>query len=118
MRSGQVLDLSPGDFDRQFKAYLESILGGALKHVDFEILGQRELMNSPERLETLLEKEPNNFFANLKMAGYHRERGEEDAAVGLLSRAKAVFPAYAARTALTANSAGFTATGPDRGSHR
>ena len=91
----QVLDLSPGDFDRQFKAYLESILGGALKHVDFEILGQRELMNSSERLEALLAKQPNNFFANLKMAGYHRERGEEEAAVGLLSRAKAVFPAYA-----------------------
>lgn len=91
----QVLDLSPEDFDRQFKAYLESILGGALEHVDFQVLGQRELMNSPERLEALLAEQPNNFFANLKMAGYHRERGEEDAAIRLLSRAKAAFPAYA-----------------------
>lgn len=91
----QVLDLSPEDFDRQFKAYLESILGSALEHVDFQILGQRELMHSPDRLEALLAEQPNNFFANLKMAGYHRERGEEDAAIRLLSRAKAVFPAYA-----------------------
>ena len=91
----QVLDLSPEDFDRQFKAYLDSSLGDALEHVDFQVLGQRELMNSPERLEALLAEQPNNFFANLKMAGYHRQRGEEEAAIRLLSRAKAVFPAYA-----------------------
>lgn len=91
----QVLDLSPEDFDRQFKAYLDSSLGGALEHVDFQVLGQRELMSSPERLQALLAEQPDNFFANLKMAGYYRERGEEEAAIGLLSRAKRVFPAYA-----------------------
>ena len=91
----QVLDLSPEDFDRQFQDYLESILGGALEHVDFQLLGQKELMNSPGRLEALLAEQPNNFFANLKMAGYYRERGETDAAIGSLSRAKSVFPAYA-----------------------
>ncbi len=91
----QVLDLSPEDFDRQFQDYLESILGGALEHVDFQLLGRKELMNSPERLQALLDEQPHNFFANLKMAGYYRERGEEDAAIPLLSRAKSVFPAYA-----------------------
>ena len=91
----QVLDLSPADFDRQFKAYLGSVLGGALEHVDFQVLGRKELMNSPQRLKALLNEQPNNFFANLKMAGYYRERGEEDAAISLLSRAKSVFPAYA-----------------------
>ncbi len=91
----QVLDLSPGDFDRQFQDYLESILGDALEHVDFQLLGQKELMNSPERLKALLAEQPNNFFANLKMAGYYRERGEEDAAIPLLSRAKSVFPGFA-----------------------
>ncbi|MCY3756774.1 MAG: tetratricopeptide repeat protein [Acidobacteria bacterium] len=91
----QVLDLSPEEFDRRFQDYLESILGGALEHVDFQLLGQKELMNSPERLEALLAEQPHNFFANLKMAGYYRERGEEDAAIPLLSRAKSVFPAYA-----------------------
>lgn len=91
----QVLDLSPEEFDRQFKDYLGSVLGGALEHVDFQLLGQQELMNSPERLKALLDEQPNNFFANLKMAGYYRERGEEDAAIPLLSRAKSVFPAYA-----------------------
>ena len=91
----QVLDLSPGDFDRRFQDYLESNLGGALEQVDFQILAQKELMNSPQRLQALLAEQPNNFFANLKMAGYYRERGEEDAAIPLLSRAKSVFPAYA-----------------------
>ena len=91
----QVLDLSPEDFDRQFQDYLESILGGALEHVDFQLLGRKELMNSPERLQALLDEQPHNFFANLKMAGYHRERGQEDAAISLLSHAKSVFPAYA-----------------------
>ncbi len=91
----QVLNLSPEDFDRQFTAYLESILGGALEHVDFQVLGRKGLMNSPERLKALLQEQPNNFFANLRMAGYYRERGEEDAAIPLLSRAKSVFPAYA-----------------------
>lgn len=91
----QVLDLSPEAFDRRFQDYLESILGGALEHVDFQLLGQKELMNSPERLKALLAEQPHNFFANLKMAGYYRERGEEDAAIPLLSRAKSVFPAYA-----------------------
>ena len=91
----QVLDLSPEDFDRQFQDYMQSILGGALEHVDFQLLGQKELINSPERLEALLDEQPHNFFANLKMAGYYRERGEEDAAIPLLSRAKSVFPAYA-----------------------
>lgn len=91
----QVLDLSPEDFDRQFKDYLGSVLGGALEHVDFQVLGRKELMNSPERLKALLDEQPNNFFANLKMAGYYRERGEEDAAIPLLSRAKSVFPAFA-----------------------
>ena len=91
----RVLDLSPEDFDRQFQDYLESTLGGALEHVDFQLLGQKELMNSPERLEALLAEQPHNFFANLKMAGYYRERGEEDAAIPLLSRAKSVFPGFA-----------------------
>jgi len=91
----QVLDLSPEDFDGQFQDYLESVLGGALEHVDFQLLEKKELMNSPQRLEALLAEEPHNFFANLKMAGYYRERGEEDAALPLLSRAKSVFPAYA-----------------------
>ncbi len=90
----QVLGLSPPEFDRQFMAYLESTLGTALEHVDFETLQQKDLMRTPERLEALLDKQPNNFFANLRMAGYHRERGEEEAAIRLLSRAKAVFPAY------------------------
>lgn len=91
----QVLDLSPEDFDRRFQDYLESMLGGALEHVDFQLLGRKELMNSPERLQALLDEQPHNFFANLKMAGYYRERGQEDAAIPLLSRAKSVFPAYA-----------------------
>ena len=91
----QVLELSPEDFDRQFQDYLESILGSALEHVDFQLLEKKELMNSPERLKALLAEQPHNFFANLKMAGYYRERGEKDAAIPLLSRAKSVFPAYA-----------------------
>ncbi len=91
----QVLDLSPRDFDLQFTDYLESIIGSALEHVDFEILQQPDLMQTPRRLEALLDKQPNNFFANLRMAGYHRERGEDEAAIRLLSRAKAIFPAYA-----------------------
>ena len=91
----QVLDLSPEDFDRQFQDFLESVLGGALEHVDFQLLEKKELMNSPQRLEVLLAEQPHNFFANLKMAGYYRERGEKDAAIRSLNRAKSVFPAYA-----------------------
>ena len=90
----QVLGLSPQDFDRRFKGYLDSTIGEALENVDFDLLQHKELMNTPEQLEALLDEQPNNFFANLRMAGYHRERGEEQAAIRLLGRAKSVFPAY------------------------
>jgi tetratricopeptide (TPR) repeat protein len=51
-------------------------------------------MQDPKKLEALLADQPDNFFANLKLASYHRKEGEHAKAVGYLNKAKSIFPGY------------------------
>ena len=104
----QVLDLSPEDFDRQFQDYLESILGAALEHVDFQLLENKELMNSPGRLEALLAEQPHNFLPTSKWRDIIESAEKRTQPFPCWAAPSRCFPPMRVRTVLTANSAGFT----------
>jgi cellulose synthase operon protein C len=90
----QAINISPQEFDQKFNAYLESLYGKTLKAVDFKTLEEKDLMQDPMKLETLLAGQPDNFFANLKLAGYYRKEGKLEKAISLFNTAKSVFPLY------------------------
>lgn len=90
----QALDRTPGLFDQQFNAYVDAQYARITEAVDFSLLEKRELMQDPKKLEALLVERPDNFFANLKLASYHRKEGEHTKAVGYLNKAKSIFPGY------------------------
>ena len=46
------------------------------------------------KLEAIVKEQPDNFFANLKLASYHRDEGRLDEAIRCLIKAKSVFPGY------------------------
>ena len=90
----QALNRTPDLFDQQFNAYIESQYARSTAAVDFSILEKRELLQDPKKLESILAEQPDNFFANLKLASYHRKEGEHAKAVGYLNKAKSIFPGY------------------------
>jgi len=90
----QALNLSPSEFDQRFNAYLESLYGNTLKAVDFKLLEKKEVLEDHAKLENLVTDQPDNFFANLKLAGYYRKEGQLEKAVACLNKAKSVFPSY------------------------
>jgi len=90
----QALNLSPLEFDQRFNAYLEALYGRPLRNVDFSIPPQKRGPEERSKLEALLKEQPDNFFANLRLAGYHRDEGQLDEAIRCLIRAKSVFPGY------------------------
>jgi cellulose synthase operon protein C len=90
----QALKLSPTEFDQRFKAYLESSYAATLKNVDFKVLDQKEGADARPKLEAFLLEQPDNFFANLRLAGYYRDEGQLEKSVACLLKAKAVFPGY------------------------
>jgi len=90
----QALNLSPSEFDQRFNAYLESLYGNILQAVDFKILERKEVLEDHSKLEHLVTEQPDNFFANLKLAGYYRKEGQLEEAIACLNKAKAVFPSY------------------------
>ncbi len=90
----QALNRTPAIFDQQFNAYIDSLYARSAAAVDFSILEKRDVMQDPKKLEALLVEQPDNFFANLKLASYHRKEGEHAKAVGYLNKAKSIFPGY------------------------
>ena len=90
----QALNLSPAEFDQKFNVYLEGRYGSTLKNVDFTILNRKRGPEEPSKLEALVKEQPDNFFANLKLASYHRDEGQLDEAIRCLIKAKSVFPGY------------------------
>lgn len=90
----QALGVTPEAFDEQFNAYLEAQYGRVVKVVDFSILEKKDLLKDPEKLASLLKEQPDNFFANLKLASYHRNEGRDGQAIEFLQKAKALFPGY------------------------
>ncbi|MCI0717966.1 MAG: tetratricopeptide repeat protein [Acidobacteria bacterium] len=90
----QALNTTPSLFDQQFNAYLDSQYARVVAAVDFSIVEKRELMQDPKKLESLVAEQPDNFFANLKLASYHRKEGEHAKAVAYLNKAKSIFPGY------------------------
>ena len=89
-----ALDLSPGEFDNRFYAYLEQLYARTLKSVDLGILENRRVLEDKEKLAAFLAQQPDDFFANLRMAGYFRKEGALEGAIKCLNTAKAVFPRY------------------------
>jgi tetratricopeptide (TPR) repeat protein len=90
----QSLGITPEVFDQRFNAYLDSKYGQAVKSVDFSILEKKDLLKDKEGLAALLKEQPDNFFAKLKLASYHRDEGRDDQAIDLLKKAKLLFPGY------------------------
>src|SRR5262249_924082 len=90
----QALNLSPLEFDQRFNAYLETLYGRTLRNVDFSIPPQKTSPEERSKLAALLKEQPDNFFANLRLAGYHRDDGQLDEAIQCLIKAKSVFPGY------------------------
>ena len=89
-----VLHLSPEAFDSRFSAFLLSRYGKAVKEIDFSLQSEGPLASNPDRLKAILQKQPDNFFANLSLASYYRQQKEYDLAIPCLTAAKAVFPNY------------------------
>ena len=90
----QALGMTPETFDQRFNIYLDSLYGPAVKAVDFSLLEKKDLLKDHERLAALLKDQPDNFFANLRLASYHRGEGRDDQAIALLNKVKSLFPAY------------------------
>jgi len=51
-------------------------------------------MENKTKLEALLNEQPDNFYANLKLAGYYRKEKHPESAIRCLNMAKSVFPRY------------------------
>ncbi len=90
----RALNLALPEFDERFSVFLDRRYGRTLQSVDFKTLDDKELMNSKEKLEALLRVQPDNFFANLKLASYYQKEDELDMAVACLQRVKSLFPGY------------------------
>jgi tetratricopeptide (TPR) repeat protein len=90
----EVLQLSPEAFDAKFSGFLLSRYGRALKEIDFSIQRDNKLLNDPERLKAVVQRQPDNFFANLSLASYYRQEKNFDSAIACLIAAKRVFPNY------------------------
>lgn len=90
----QALNQTAASFDQRFNAYIDSQYARINAAVDFSVLENRELMQDPKKLAALLARHPDNFFANLKLASYHRKEGEQAKAVAYFNKAKEIFPGY------------------------
>jgi tetratricopeptide (TPR) repeat protein len=90
----ECLGITTEEFDSRFNAYLEARFGRIVKAVDFTILEKKELLKDPEGLAALLKEQPDNFFANLKLAGYYRNEGNDEKAIAYLQKTKSLFPGY------------------------
>ena len=90
----EVLQLSPEAFDSKFSAFLRSRYERAVKGIDFSLQSENPMPNDPDRLKAILQRQPDNFFANLSLASYYRRQKEYDRAIPCLTAAKAVFPNY------------------------
>ncbi|MFN8008199.1 MAG: tetratricopeptide repeat protein [Terriglobia bacterium] len=88
----KVCHLSPEAFDAAFRGYLLSQYGRAVQAVDFSSRGKTKDLPT---LTGIIQVQPDNFFANLELASYYRQRKEEEKAVYHLKIAKSVFPGYA-----------------------
>ena len=91
-----TLGLTPESFDQRFNAYLETRFGRVVEAVDFALLDKKDLLKDPEKLAALVKAQPDNFFANLKLASYYRNEGDDDRSVEYFEKAKSLFPAYVA----------------------
>ena len=90
----EALQLSPEAFDSKFSSFILSRYGRALKEIDFSLQAENRVLNNPEGLKAILQRKPDNFFANLSLASYYRQQKEYDRAMPCLTAAKSVFPDY------------------------
>jgi tetratricopeptide (TPR) repeat protein len=89
-----VLRLSPEAFDLKFSDFLISRYGRAIKETDFSLQIDNNILSAPEKLKAILQRQPDNFFANLSLAGYYRRKRDYESAIACLTVAKSVFPNY------------------------
>jgi len=90
----KVLHLTPEAFDSRFSSSLHSRYGRSLKEIDFSLQSKKGLLADPQKLMTILEQQPDNFFANLSLASYYRQQKDYEKAITCLNTVKSVFPNY------------------------
>lgn len=91
-----VLDVDLDAFDRRFDAYLRERFAGPLAAVGRSLEGRADGTRiSSQDLLARARGEPGDYLAQLAAGRLLAERGDLDAAVPFLERAKALFPEYA-----------------------
>ncbi len=90
----EALGLTPGEFDKDFNGFLDAEYGQVVKNVDFSFLENKGLSENRQKLESFVASNPDNFFANLKLARYYRQEGNRDLAIKYFDEAKSLFPGY------------------------
>jgi len=93
----EALGWDTAAFDREYARFLDERLMKVASHLRFPDEGRvGEKGAGPEKagLAKLLEKSPEDFFANLEMGRLHRKEGSNAEAEHYLKMAQQLFPAY------------------------
>ncbi|MBI3949798.1 MAG: tetratricopeptide repeat protein [Acidobacteria bacterium] len=90
----RVLGLSPEEFDKAFRAYVEAKTAGYRKAIEFNLLGPKNRETTQEALRAMLVKNPDSYFAHWCLGLKYKSEGDSKKAIEHLTRAIALFPYY------------------------
>ena len=91
----RTLGWDEATLDKEYALFLEERLRDRAQHVDFTRLAEEEkAFTSKEGVKEILEKHPNDFFANLHLGLFLRKEKLNKEAEGYLKKAQLLFPEF------------------------
>jgi cellulose synthase operon protein C len=91
----RTLGLDQAGMDVEYARYLDSRIKNIAAHLNFQVAEKRQGEIDKDALSQLLEKNPDDFFANLQMGALLRKNGNNADAETCLKKAQHAFPQFA-----------------------
>jgi len=91
----QALGWDSQTLDNEYARYLDTLLRGLARNLDFAHADASDDKRKREALAAVLAANPDDFFANLRLGALLKEDGSNAAAEPCLKKAQEIFPDYA-----------------------
>ncbi len=92
----RTLGLNMAEIDAEYARYIDSQLKELASHIDFQFGDKKFGESDKDELQKLLEKNPDDFFLNMRMGALLQKEGSNAAAEVYLKKAQKIFPQFVA----------------------
>ncbi|MEW6213014.1 MAG: tetratricopeptide repeat protein, partial [Acidobacteriota bacterium] len=88
------LSMTTADFDKAFTSWLQEKASPMIESLTAVMSGQSSQPPSKEALQAIINSNPKDYFAHLRLAAIYKKEGDADQAITHLKRAIELFPYY------------------------